>query len=86
MRRQLGPRKKPVLISNEFRTVTMEPDLVSAEINRARGFHMDPCEILIRLEERGLSSYEQRTPPMCEVEADRTSYVRNWVQRHIDEL
>lgn len=47
---------------------------------------MDPCEILMRLEERAVVAYELRTPPMCEDETDRISFVRNWVRNHINEL
>ena len=78
--------QKRKLISNEYRCQPMEPDLISREVNRARGFHMDPCELLMRLEERALALYESRTMPAYANDDDQYSFIQSWVGRKIEEM
>ena len=74
------------LNSNQYRCKAMDPESISAEINRARGYHHDPCDILIRLEDRAEALYEARVPPTYDDDDDRVFFIRAWVGLKIDEL
>lgn len=78
--------RKRKLISNEYRCQAMEPNKIASEVNRARGFHMDPCELLMRLEDRAIILYESRVPPAYSNEDDQYHFMKSWVGRKIDEL
>ena len=50
------------LISNEYRTCSISSSSVMEEVNEARGYDLDPLDLLIALESRADTEWRQERP------------------------
>ena len=71
------------LLSNEFKTFSIhEHESVLAELNRNKGYGLDPLELLIRMEEAADRLWEDN--PQWVV--DRYTFIRDERNRRIETL
>lgn len=74
------------VISNEHRVKSFSLAGISREINQARGYDMNPCDLLMRLEERGGTLYEAFAIAGTTTEEDEYFFIRSYVRKCIDNI